>query len=113
MTTYHFSSDLRERVINAVDGGMSCRSAAKQFGIAASTAIKWDFDAVALLLDPHHQDAFFGPDASLRNVPVEDEFVVELERPAADLLLHRQSAQNPSKSRFGGTVRGHVTRLRH
>ena len=34
-------TDLRKRVIKAVDGGMSCRSAAKQFGVAPSTAIKW------------------------------------------------------------------------
>jgi len=35
------STDLRERLIGAVDGGMSRRSAAQRFGVAASTAIKW------------------------------------------------------------------------
>ncbi len=35
------SIDLRERLISAVDGGVSRRSAAARFGIAASTAIKW------------------------------------------------------------------------
>ena len=35
------STDLRERLIAAVDGGMSRRSAAERFGVAASTAIKW------------------------------------------------------------------------
>ena len=39
--TRPFSNDLRERLISAVEGGMSRRSAAKRFGIAASTAIKW------------------------------------------------------------------------
>ena len=39
--TKPLSTDLRERVIGAVDGGMSRRSAAKRFGVAASTAIKW------------------------------------------------------------------------
>ena len=35
------SDDLRKRVVAAVDGGMSCRSAARRFGVAASTAIHW------------------------------------------------------------------------
>jgi len=37
-----YSMDLRERVVAAVImEGMSCHSAAKRFGIAASSAIKW------------------------------------------------------------------------
>lgn len=39
--TRPLSNDLRERLVLAVDGGMSRRSAAKRFGVAASTAIKW------------------------------------------------------------------------
>ncbi len=39
--TRPLSTDLRERLISAVEGGMSRRSAAKRFGVAASTAIKW------------------------------------------------------------------------
>ncbi len=39
--TRPLSNDLRTRLISAVEGGMSRRSAAKRFGIAASTAIKW------------------------------------------------------------------------
>ena len=35
------SNDLRERVIDAVDGGMSRRAAAARFGVAVSTAIRW------------------------------------------------------------------------
>ena len=35
------SNDIRERLVGAVTGGMSRRAAAKRFGIAASTAIKW------------------------------------------------------------------------
>jgi transposase len=38
--TKPLSNDLRERLVSAVDGGMSRRSAAKRFGVAASTAIK-------------------------------------------------------------------------
>ncbi len=39
--TRSLSNDLRERVIDAVDGGMSRRAAAERFGVAVSTAIKW------------------------------------------------------------------------
>jgi transposase len=35
------SQDLRSRVIVAVDGGMSRRSAADRFGIGLATAIRW------------------------------------------------------------------------
>jgi transposase len=33
--------DLRSRLLAAVDAGMSCRSAASRFGVAPSTAIRW------------------------------------------------------------------------
>ncbi len=39
--TRPISNDLRQRLIAAVDGGMSRRAAAGRFGVAASTAIKW------------------------------------------------------------------------
>lgn len=39
--TAPLSKDLRTRLIAAVEGGQSRRAAAKRFGIAASTAIKW------------------------------------------------------------------------
>ena len=35
------STDLRERVVAAVMGGESCRSAAARFGVSVSSAIKW------------------------------------------------------------------------
>ena len=39
--TKPLSLDLRERLISAVDDGMTCRAAAERFGVAPSTAIKW------------------------------------------------------------------------
>lgn len=36
-----YSSDLRERVIGAVVGGLSARTVAKVFAVSASSAIKW------------------------------------------------------------------------
>jgi transposase len=35
------SMDLRTRLLAAVDDGMSCRAAAGRFGVAPSTAIRW------------------------------------------------------------------------
>lgn len=39
--TRPLSNDIRERLVSAVEGGLSRRSAAKRFGVAPSTAIKW------------------------------------------------------------------------
>ncbi len=39
--TRAYSSDLRQRVIGAVTGGVSATSAAKVFSVSASSAIKW------------------------------------------------------------------------
>jgi transposase len=35
------SQDLRDRVVGAIEGGLSCRAAAARFGIGAATAIRW------------------------------------------------------------------------
>lgn len=35
------SHDLRQRVVRAIDGGLSCRQAAARFAVAPSTAIRW------------------------------------------------------------------------
>jgi transposase len=35
------SQDLRDRVVAAIDGGLSCRAAADRFGVSASSAIRW------------------------------------------------------------------------
>lgn len=36
-----YSDDLRGRVMAAMEGGLSCRSAAERFGVAPSTAGNW------------------------------------------------------------------------
>ena len=35
------SRDLRDRVVAAVESGMSCRRAAERFGVSAASAIRW------------------------------------------------------------------------
>lgn len=49
------SIDLRERVLAAVDGGLSCRQAADRFGVSASSAIRWH--------DRRRREGHFGPKA--------------------------------------------------
>lgn len=39
--TRPLSLDLRQRVIDAINAGMSCRATAARFGIAPSAAVKW------------------------------------------------------------------------
>ena len=39
--TRAYSSDLRERVIEAIDGGLSTHKAAERFGIGVATAVRW------------------------------------------------------------------------
>ena len=39
--TAPLSNDLRERVVGAITAGESCRSAARRFGVAVSSAVKW------------------------------------------------------------------------
>lgn len=36
-----YSLDLRDRVVSAVADGMSCRAAARRFGVSAASAVKW------------------------------------------------------------------------
>ncbi|MFV0922872.1 IS630 transposase-related protein, partial [Sphingomonas parapaucimobilis] len=35
------SRDLRDRVVAAVESGVSCRRAAERFGVSAASAIRW------------------------------------------------------------------------
>ena len=36
------SVDLRQRVVGAIAGGLSCRAEAQRFGVSASSAIRWE-----------------------------------------------------------------------
>ena len=35
------SQDLRDRVVLAIEGGMSCRAVAARFGVGVATAVRW------------------------------------------------------------------------
>ena len=36
-----YSDDLRERVLDALNAGLSCRAVAERFGVSVSTVVKW------------------------------------------------------------------------
>ena len=42
------SQDLRDRVVAAIDGGLSCHAAAARFGVSVSSAIRWVLKRVSL-----------------------------------------------------------------
>ena len=46
------SVDLRQRVIAAIDGGLSCRQAAEHFGVSAASAIRWHSRSKKLATSP-------------------------------------------------------------
>ncbi|MGI9492470.1 MAG: hypothetical protein ACR2QF_08735 [Geminicoccaceae bacterium] len=59
--------DLRERLIAAVECGMSRRSVAKLLNVAPSMAIKWvDQNGVPAVFDRVHEAATIAPIASKR-----------------------------------------------
>lgn len=41
------SQDLRDRVVSAIEGGLSCRAAAVRFGVGVATAVRWRKMALA------------------------------------------------------------------
>ena len=83
------SNDLRDRLVSAVDGGLSRRSAAKHFGVAPSTAIKW--------VDRWHRTGDVGPrrqggDQRSRQIEVHAEEILTLIEAALEhfrfILVH-------------------------
>ena len=61
------SQDLRERVVSAVEGGMSCRRAAERLGVSAASAIRW-----RQLVLQHGTPAAKPQGGDRRSAPIED-----------------------------------------
>lgn len=78
------SMDLRERVIAAVEDGMSCRAAAARFGIGVSSAIRWRQQHLA-----HGHVKPGRPGGDIRSSPVESQraFLLSLVEEQPDLTL--------------------------
>ena len=68
------SQDLRDRVIAAIDDGLSCRAAADRFGVSASSAIRWRQRALKhgqAVAKPRGGDAITGIDEAEKSEDVQ------------------------------------------
>ena len=82
--TRPLSDDLRRRVVTAVDGGMLRRGAAKRFGSAPSTAIKW---VRAWRLTGSHRPRPQGGDRRSQRIEARAETVLALVEETPDMTL--------------------------
>ena len=82
--TRPLSDDLRRRVAAAVDDGMSRRGAAKRFGIAPSTAIKWVW---AWRLTGSYRPRAQGGDRRSHRIEARAETVLALVEETPDMML--------------------------
>ena len=78
------SIDLRERVLAAVDDGMSCRQAAARFEVSASSAIRWN--------DRRRQEGDFRPkplggDRRSGRIEAHAELILSLVEEKPDMIL--------------------------
>ena len=92
------SRDLRERVVRAVEGGLSCRKAAAVFGVGIATVIEW----VRVWRDSGRLEA--KPMGGDRNSRLKDERAWLLERIAAgpDLTLEELRAELAERGKHVG-----------
>ena len=78
------SLDLRERVVDAVGKGMSCRQAAARFGVSASSAIRWGAQVRAgVALAPRNQ----GGDRRSQRIETEAAFILGAVAQRPDMTL--------------------------
>jgi transposase len=80
------SADLRKRVVSAVgEEGMSCRAAARRFGVSFASAIRW----VAALRDRgSYAPLPMGGDTRSRRVETHADYLLRLHRREPDLTLN-------------------------
>ena len=92
--TRPLSDDLRRRVAAAVDDGMSRRGAAKRFGIAPSTAIKWVW---AWRLTGSYRPRAQGGDRRSQRIGARAETVLALVEETPDMMLAEIAAHLESE----------------
>ena len=84
------SHDLRERVVNMVQGGASCREAAARFSVAPSTAIRW-------VRDQRERGDFRakpqGGDRRSQRIEAQAEFLLNQIEQTPDVTLHELRAK--------------------
>jgi len=78
------SLDLRERVVDAIAKGNSCRQAAARFGVSASSAIRWAAQVRSgLALAPKNQ----GGDRRSQRIETEATFILGVVAQKSDVTL--------------------------
>jgi transposase len=78
------SLDLRQRVIAAIDGGLSCRAAAERFGVSAASAIRWrDRQKKAGNFTPQKQ----GGDRRSRRIEEHSQLILDAVAAKSDITL--------------------------
>ena len=78
------SLDLRQRVIAAIDGGLSCRAAAERFGVSAASAIRWrDRQKKAGDFTPQKQ----GGDRRSRRIEEHSQLILDAVAAKSDITL--------------------------
>ena len=78
------SIDLRQRVIAAIDGGLSCRQAAERFGVSAASAIRWrERQRKAGDFSPQQQ----GGDRRSKRVEAQAQLILNMVRATPDITL--------------------------
>ncbi len=88
------SMDLRTRLLAAIDAGMSCRGAAARFGVAPSTAIRWQAQRRATgSVAPKPQ----GGDMRSRRVEARREVILALWEARKDITLDELRVQLAGK----------------
>ena len=105
--TRPLSDDLGRRVVTAVDDGISRRGAAKRFGIAPSTAIKWVW---AWRLTGSYRPRAQGGDRRSQRIEARAETVLALVEETPDMTLAEIAAGNGGEKLVHGS--GGIVSLR-
>lgn len=78
------SQDLRDRVISAIESGMSCRAAAQRFGVGVLSAIRW---RQMFLQSGSAAPKAQGSPGRLRKTDAHEAFILETVRSHGDITL--------------------------
>lgn len=104
------SMDLRTRLLDAIDAGMSCRGAAARFGVAPSTAIRWQAQRLATgSVAPKRQ----GGDMRSRRVEAHREDILALWEVRKDITLDELREQLAGKGLMVAASTLHRFFVRH
>ena len=104
------SQHLRDRVVAAIDGGLSCRAAAARFGISVSSAIRWRQLALShgpALAKPRRGDRHSG------KIEAHGGFIRELIAEQGDMTLVEKQARLMERGALVGIGTVHRFFARH